>query len=90
MMMENQQEGERSINVTNLRKNIYAIFDEIIKTGQPVAVSRGGVSLTISLANQGSKMEKLDALGEQSIIIGDENGLENESVFVWESDNGFD
>ncbi|WP_252179231.1 hypothetical protein [Endozoicomonas sp. 4G] len=87
--MANQQNGQEPINLTNLRKNIYAIFDEIIKTGQSVAVDRGGVSLTISLTNKGSKLDRLESMGEQSIIIGNEDGLENESVFDWEPDNGF-
>ncbi|KEQ16433.1 hypothetical protein [Endozoicomonas numazuensis] len=87
--MANQQNGQEPINLTNLRKNIYAIFDEIIKTGQAVVVDRGGVNLTISLSNKGSKLDRLKSMGEQSIIIGNEEGLESESVFNWEPDNGF-
>jgi len=31
----------RRVSVTELRANIYAIFDEVLKTGEPVEVRRG-------------------------------------------------
>lgn len=88
--MEDKLNETEVMNLTSLRKNIYSVFDGVIETGKPVVVERNGVTLTVSLANKGSKMDRLERMGERSCIVGSEEGLESESVFEWEPDNGFD
>lgn len=52
------------ISVTQLRANIYNIVDEIISTGSPVDIERGGVTLRMMAISgkQASNTKKLDRL----------------------------
>lgn len=75
------------IKITSLRKNIFAVFDEAAKTGRSVKIEKNGEIFTLLPPVNNSKLSKLK---KRSLIVGDLDGLENETVWQWESDNGFD
>ena len=76
------------VTLTQLRKNIYQMVDEVIATGKPLKLTRNGCLLVIAMQNQ--KTSKLDRLKPRDTIIGDIDTLETIQTDQWESDNGFD
>lgn len=40
-------EERKSVTISELRTNIYKMFDEALKTGEPILISRGGRTLKI-------------------------------------------
>lgn len=77
----------KPIKITSLRQNIFAIFDEAAKTGKSVKIEKNGEIFTLTPPEKKSKLSRLK---KRPLIIGNLDGLENESVWQWESDNGFD
>lgn len=67
------------MTVTELRKNIYKIFDEVQKTGKPLEVSRKGEKFILKPKN--SKVNKLDNLKKEGIINGDPEDLAEYKVW---------
>mgnify|MGYP001561344085 FL=1 len=47
--------NKEPMNLTNLRANLYQIVDEIIETGEPIAVLRNGYKLELKLEQQQKK-----------------------------------
>jgi hypothetical protein len=51
------------ISVTELRANIYNIVDDVLRTGQPVDIERGGKKLRIMpISNEAAVTGKLNKL----------------------------
>ena len=59
---------KKPITASKLRKNIYRILDEILKTGIPVEIERRGQRLQIMPMN---RENKLDRLIERSYLMVD-------------------
>ncbi len=59
---------KNEITVTELRSNIYAIIDEVIRTGEPVAVRRNNKIVTVAVPkktlSKGNKKEKINDLSK--------------------------
>ena len=60
------------MKVTELRKNIYNILDEILETGEPIEIQRKGRVLKII---PDKKISKLDRLKKRKSIIGDDEDI---------------
>ena len=52
-----------------LRQNIYKIFDQVAKTGEPIFIERNGVTIKISVTPV--KKSKLANLKKRKIFVGD-------------------
>jgi hypothetical protein len=48
-----------TVTVSGLRQNIYRLLDQVIETGQPLAVKRGDHLLKIVAEKPASKLAKL-------------------------------
>jgi len=60
------------MTVTELRKNIYKIFDEVQKTGKSIEVTRKGERFIIEAKNKKkSKLQMLMDFKPEKIIVGD-------------------
>lgn len=57
------------ISATQLRKNVYKLLDEVLKTGIPIKINRKGKNLFILPAEPVSKLDRLDK--HPDFIIGD-------------------
>lgn len=49
----------KTITVTELRSNIYNLLDEVLTTGVPLAIKRGGRKLTIAPAEPVDKFANM-------------------------------
>ena len=82
------EHADQEVSLTQLRKNIYQLVDEVIITGKPLTVKRQGCLLKLSVVS--SAESKLGNLKSRNTIIGSIDDLEAEAFQHWESDNGFD
>lgn len=71
----------KSITPTQLRKNLYNLLDEVINTGIPLQVNRGGKILQITAVEKINKLDKLRSRPE--IIIGNPDDL---VAITWEGE----
>ena len=68
------------MTVTELRKNIFKVFDEVQRTGKPIEVSRKGEKFLLKPLS--SKKSKLSYLKKEGIIKGDSDDLAE--IKVWD------
>ena len=57
-----------SITASGLRKNIYTLLDDVLKTGKPLRITRKGANLDIVPSR---KRDKLNRLVKHNCINGD-------------------
>ncbi len=75
----------KSVTPTQLRKNLYNLLDEVINTGVPLQINRGGKILQITPLE---KVNKLDLLISRPDVI---NGNADELVNItWEGEINLD
>ncbi len=75
----------KSVTPTQLRKNLYNLLDEVINTGVPLQINRGGKILQITPLE---KVNKLDLLISRPDVI---NGNPDELVNItWEGEINLD
>jgi hypothetical protein len=60
------------VKVTELRKNIYSILDQVLETGEPIQIERNGRVLTIEPDKRPSKLSRLK---KRKIVVGDPQGI---------------
>ncbi len=75
----------KTITPTELRSNIYQILDEILDTGIPIEIEKGGKKLLIKPVEQPNKLKNLKK--RKNIIKGDPNDLVN---LTWEKEINLD
>jgi hypothetical protein len=63
------------MTLTELRKNIYAVFDEVLETGKAVVIESKGRTILISPGSQGGKIERLRKSAPPKAIIGNPDEL---------------
>ncbi len=63
----------RQITPTELRSNLYNLLDEVLGTGIPLEINRGGKRLRISPVEEPDKLKNL--VHRSGIIIGDPEEL---------------
>ena len=56
------------VKVTELRKNIYSILDQVLESGEPIQIERNGRVLTIEPDKRPSKLSRLK---KRKIVVGD-------------------
>lgn len=59
----------KSITPTELRKNLYNLLDQVLDTGIPLEINRGGKRLQISPVETPDKLQRL--VSRPEVIIGD-------------------
>ncbi|MFT5367801.1 MAG: hypothetical protein ACI8V2_002762 [Candidatus Latescibacterota bacterium] len=75
----------KTITPTELRSNIYQILDEILDTGIPIEVDKGGKKLLIKPIEHPNKLQNLKK--RKNVIKGDPNDLIN---LTWEKEINLD
>ncbi|MEB3309051.1 MAG: type II toxin-antitoxin system Phd/YefM family antitoxin [Snowella sp.] len=75
----------KSITPTELRGNLYNLLDEVLKTGIPLEIERGGKRLRIVPVEIGDKLQRL--VHRPDVILGDPNDLVSVS---WEQEVNLD
>jgi len=75
----------KTISVTELRGNIYKLLDEVLNTGIPIEVNRGGKKLKILPAEKVDKLQNL--VSRPNVIKGNPDDLVNIS---WEREVNVD
>lgn len=62
-----------AITASELRQNVYRLLDEVLRTGIPLEVERGGRRLRITSADAPSKFDRLTP--HPGTIVGDPEDL---------------
>lgn len=63
----------KTITATELRSNIYNLLDEVLETGVPLEISKGGKRLHIIPAEEINKLHNL--IERPGVIVGDPDDL---------------
>jgi len=61
---------DAGMTITELRKNIYAVVEEIVRTGKTVEVQAKGRTVLLSPGRRGGKLERLRAACRRHAIKG--------------------
>jgi len=72
------------MTLTALRKKLFKVVDEVIKTGTPAEIERNGHKLFIVLEE---KKRKLDNLKPHDCIVGNPDELVSLKVTEWSETN---
>jgi len=75
----------KTITVTELRGNIYNILDEVLNTGIPIEINKGGKKLKIMPVEKVNKLENL--ISRPNVIKGNPDELVDIS---WEKEVNLD
>jgi len=75
----------KTITVTELRGNIYKLLDEVINTGIPIEINKGGKKLRIMPLDKPNKLQNL--VSRPNVITGNPDDLVNIS---WEKEVSLD
>ena len=75
----------KTISVTELRGNIYKILNEVLNTGIPIEINKGGKKLKIMPAEKVDKLQNL--VSRPYVIKGDPDDLVDIS---WEKEVNLD
>ena len=63
------------MTLTELRKNIYSVFDEVIKTGKTIEIQSKGKTVSLSPRKRVAKLERLKKAALPQAIIGNPDDL---------------
>ena len=63
----------KTVTPTELRKNLYNFLDQVINTGVPLPINRGGKFLQITPVEKVNKLDKL--VSRPHIIVGNPDDL---------------
>lgn len=75
----------KTVTPTELRANIYKLLDEIVRTGIPLEINKGGQRLRIVSVDKGNKFNNL--LSRPGVISGDPDEL---VTISWEDEVNLD
>jgi prevent-host-death family protein len=75
----------KTITVTELLGNIYDLFDEVLNTGTPIEINKGGKKLKIMPLTKADKLQNL--ISRPNVIKGNPDDLVDIS---WEKEVGLD
>ncbi len=75
----------KTITPTELRSNIYNLLDEVLNTGIPIEINKGGKKLRIVPVGKNNKL--LNLISRPQVIHGDPNDLVDIS---WEEEVSLD
>jgi hypothetical protein len=63
----------KTVTPTELRKNLYNLLDQVINTGVPLQINRGGNFLQITPVEKINKLDKL--VSRPDVIVGNPDDL---------------
>lgn len=63
------------MTLTELRKNIYSVFDEVLKTGKTIEIQSKGKTVSLSPGKRVAKLERLRNAALPKAIIGNPDDL---------------
>lgn len=72
------------LKITNLRKNIFAIFDEAAKTGRPVEIEKNGEIFTLLPPVRKSKLSNLK---NRKLVVGSSDDIDKMQAWEWNPDD---
>lgn len=75
----------KKVTPTQLRKNLYNLLDDVINTGIPLQINRGGKILQITPVEKINKLDKL--ISRPEVIIGDADDIVD---ITWEGEINLD
>ncbi len=75
----------KTITVTELRGNIYKLLDEVLRTGIPIEVNKGGKKLKIISSEQSNKLQNL--IPRPDVINGNPEDIVN---ITWDREVNID
>ena len=75
----------KTVSPTELRSNIYKLLDEVLSSGIPLEINKGGKLLKIVPVEKGSKLENLTS--RPDVIAGDPEEL---VTISWEKEINLD
>lgn len=62
-----------AISATQLRADVYRLLDQVLETGQPLEIERGGKTLVVAPKEEQSIWDRLPR--REGAIVGDPNDL---------------
>jgi prevent-host-death family protein len=80
-----KEESMKTITITELRGNIYKLLDEVLNTGIPIEINKGGKKLRIMPVKKIDKLQNL--VSRPNVIKGNPEDLVEIS---WEKEINFD
>ena len=84
---DDEKMPSNEVSLTQLRKNIYQMVDQVIETGKPLTINRQGSLLRLAVVSKAST--KLGNLKKRNTIVNEGDELEDIELKQWEPDNGF-
>lgn len=63
------------VSASRLRQDVYRLLDQVIETGVPLEIVRGGHRLRIELDAQSGRLQRLVGNGNPDAIVGDPDDL---------------
>jgi prevent-host-death family protein len=81
----NKENTMKTITVTELRGNIYKLLDEVLNTGIPIEINKGGKKLRIMPLGKPNKLQNL--VSRPNVIMGNPDDLVDIS---WEKEVNID
>ncbi|RME74690.1 MAG: type II toxin-antitoxin system Phd/YefM family antitoxin [Chloroflexi bacterium] len=75
----------KTVTPTELRANIYKLLEEVLNTGVPIEINKGGRKLRIVPVEERNKLQNL--VSRPSVITGDPDDLAN---IHWEHEVNLD
>ena len=63
------------VTPTALRKDLYALLDRVIETGEPLEIERKGVTLKVEAKPAEGRLERIRRMGIKGLWIGDRNDI---------------
>lgn len=92
MKKDSSTTAAEKVTLTQLRKNIYQLVDEVIASGRPLTIKRGDKLLKLDLVTTSSSkldnLKKRDTLCTNNLKSPDE--LVTEITHQWDKYHGFD
>ena len=70
----------RTMKLTALRNQLFQVADQVLESGQPIAIERNGRTLLLTPQETSAKLTRLS---KRSLIAGSAEKLVNTSVYEW-------
>lgn len=63
------------VTPTAFRKDLYALLDRVIETGEPLEIERRGVTLKVEAKPTESRLERIRRMGIKDLWLGDRDDI---------------
>ena len=79
-----EQNKKEPLKITNLRKNIFSVFDEAANTGRPIEIEKNGEIFTLLPPVRKSKLSNLK---NRKLVAGNSDDIDKQQVWEWNPDD---